>query len=749
MNHMDYIEAGLRIFGLHGATDGKCDCGNPSCVSPLKHPRSAAWQHTPHWSDEQLDVMQMMGQLATGWGVLVSDGLLVVDIDPRNGGMESYTRMGLPLKEQSGFVVATGGGGWHIYFRAPADAALVSHVKSLPGIDFKSSGYVVGAGSLHASGLTYDAEKGHPCDIGPAPAELLELLRQPDRHRAEHSGGIVDVSSDDIAGMLAVIDPDVDYETWVQLGMAVHDATGGAGLDLWDVWSARGKKYQRGECDKKWHSFGRCHGGTAVTIGTLIYHAERAGWSAPVTFDASAFEQDDDPEPAALIDTSGIDLLRPPGFVGMVSAWIDSQCRYPRERLAVAAALAAVGNAAGLRYECATHGATSNHFIFCVAGSATGKEAVQGAQAMLHRAAGIGPATHGTIKSEQEITRNLVDHQSALYIIDEIGILLHKIKNARLKGSASYLEGVVGYLMSAYSKSSGYMLLSGDVRKLVTADLQREAAALRKSVDENDDSTGRLAGRLESITRQLSTIDHGLDRPFLSMIGYTTPITFDALVDYEQTANGFFGRALIVSEPDTNPLPRKKFSAQPLPDHIIMTMSRLASGGRAGAALRVECYDERSRVPADKGALAVYDAALDYFIRRADQVRSLGLEPIPRRGFELMLKVALTLGAPSGLITAEHARWAFALICRDIEYKINLAAANTAQDDKRHDEALTRRILSHLADAEAGETLGVLSNRCRPYKRQDVEQTLEAMVAAGRIQKEPAKRGSWRYKMPG
>jgi len=47
---------------------------------------------------------------------------------------------------------------------------------------------------------------------------------------------------------------------------------------------------------------------------------------------------DADTGPALPFALSGVDLLSPPGFVGQVTDWIDAQCRYPRRRLAVAAA---------------------------------------------------------------------------------------------------------------------------------------------------------------------------------------------------------------------------------------------------------------------------------------------------------------------------------------------------------------------------------------------------------------------------
>lgn len=124
MNVYDYLDAGFRVFGLYGVDEhGQCECGNHECKAILKHPRTSAWQHTPNWSDEQLECMEQMGQFSTGFGVLVDDHI-IIDIDPRNGGNDGYNKLvkdtGIDFKSASKFVVATGGGGWHIYFNRPA-----------------------------------------------------------------------------------------------------------------------------------------------------------------------------------------------------------------------------------------------------------------------------------------------------------------------------------------------------------------------------------------------------------------------------------------------------------------------------------------------------------------------------------------------------------------------------------------------------------------------------------------------------
>ena len=276
-----FWEAGLRVFGLHGADEnGKCACGWDGCRAAYKHPLTSNWQHTPRWSEEQIDAMEASGQFATGFGVLCA-GLLVVDVDARNGGVDSYTRLleAVPEAASAGMIVETGSGSRHLYFRAPADVALLQHHGDYQGLDFKSSGYVVGPGSRHASGNRYRLVYGSPDDIDDAPAGLIDLLRQPEKHRAECDWRTFDASRADIIDMLGHVDnagDGQDYGTWIAVGMAIHHATGGAGFQLWDDWSRLANKYDANTTARKWGSFGEA--ANPVTLGTLIYHARQGGW---------------------------------------------------------------------------------------------------------------------------------------------------------------------------------------------------------------------------------------------------------------------------------------------------------------------------------------------------------------------------------------------------------------------------------------------------------------------------------------
>jgi putative DNA primase/helicase len=107
--------------------------------------------------------------------------LLVLDIDPRNGGDASFERFertfgSLPPTRRA----ITGGGGFHLFFRLPEGATGVAdrpNVAGYPGLDVKADGYVVAAPSVHPdTGKAY-AWDGRDVAIADAPAHVIELAQ--------------------------------------------------------------------------------------------------------------------------------------------------------------------------------------------------------------------------------------------------------------------------------------------------------------------------------------------------------------------------------------------------------------------------------------------------------------------------------------------------------------------------------------------------------------------------------------------
>lgn len=109
--------------------------------------------------------------------------LLVVDIDPRHGGVDGLARLErhhgpLPFTVEA----VTGGGGRHLYFRHPGPDDVHNSVGLWPGLDLRGDGgYVVAPPSRHATGGRYswqlEREPWRAAPL-PMPAWLLEALSQ-------------------------------------------------------------------------------------------------------------------------------------------------------------------------------------------------------------------------------------------------------------------------------------------------------------------------------------------------------------------------------------------------------------------------------------------------------------------------------------------------------------------------------------------------------------------------------------------
>jgi len=731
-NHRDFWEAGYGVFGLHGITkDGHCTCHNKDCKAVLKHPIMANWTATPAWSEEQLETFEEANQFETGYGVLVKR-LLVIDVDARNGGVKSYEQLikDFPEVTGAGLIVETGSGGGskHLYFSIPDGMALSQHIDKYAGIDFKSSGFVVGPGSLHASGNRYKTVFGSPSDIDAAPQSLLELLKKPERYRATYESKTVDVSYNDLGDMLSYItNTDLDYDVWIKIGMALHHASSGTAYDLWEAWSSTSSKHDAADMAKKWHSFGKS--ANPVTLGTLVHYAEAGGWKWPVTFSTNEIveevEQDE-------IDLSGIDLRRPPGFVGEIAAWIEDQCRYKRETISVGAALVAMGNIAGLKYSDPVSSVTTNMIGFCVAASGTGKDSILDGAAYILETANLKAACVGGIKSEQEIVRNLVEHQATFYLIDEIGFLFKKIKTAQTKGGAAYLEGIIGIIMSAYSKGNSSLMVSGDVRKEIRKGLLQELAQIERQIDENGMSP-KYAAQQASLMQAIEFVQSGIRNPFLSVLGFTTNVNFESTVDFENATNGFIGRSLLFIENKSVPPEKENFSKRKMPESMRMTIQQIASAGAAEVVkpVRIENYGNKVEVPSSDDAIALLKRTSKALHNLAEHhAEKTGLEALFLRAKELVAKVSFILAVPEGVRTAEHVRWAYALVKQDVETKARTVIGNDRQKDSPEDALLSRLI--NMIDKD-GETFGVLINKLRTYKKEDIEKALKKLIDKNQI----------------
>lgn len=141
-----------------------CSCEKSGkCRNIGKHPRwrKGSLENGAHSATTNEGTIREWWAVSPGANVGVATGqragLLVLDIDPRNGGNETLDALEAELgKLPDTVTVLTGGGGRHFYFAHPGAKTLGTLGA---GVDLLGDGkLVVGPGSLHQSGKLYQFE---------------------------------------------------------------------------------------------------------------------------------------------------------------------------------------------------------------------------------------------------------------------------------------------------------------------------------------------------------------------------------------------------------------------------------------------------------------------------------------------------------------------------------------------------------------------------------------------------------------
>lgn len=177
---LSYAAAGIKVFPCHSIRRDRCTCGGGCGKNAGKHPRTPNGHLAATTDETQIRQWWNDWPDANLGAAMKASGLIAADIDPRNGGDESWR----DLEQAHGATISetwtnlTGGGGVHYIYRAPIGFDYHSDAL-VQGVDIKWSGYIVLPPSVHQSGTTYVWESGFaPGDMPPAllPDALLEQL---------------------------------------------------------------------------------------------------------------------------------------------------------------------------------------------------------------------------------------------------------------------------------------------------------------------------------------------------------------------------------------------------------------------------------------------------------------------------------------------------------------------------------------------------------------------------------------------
>jgi hypothetical protein len=154
---------------------------------------------------------------------------------------------------------------------------------------------------------------------------------------------------------------ELDYDSWMRIGMALNGALGEVGATLFAEWSAQAAKNDPAVTAKSWASFKP----ERIGAGTIYHLAMERGWhpepellldgSLPADTGAhpaasliARLAQPKSPPPQAV--APGFALTIPDGLLGDLARYMIDTARRPQPLLAVGASLCALGTLMGRQY---------------------------------------------------------------------------------------------------------------------------------------------------------------------------------------------------------------------------------------------------------------------------------------------------------------------------------------------------------------------------------------------------------------
>src|SRR5271157_67749 len=163
---LEYTRLGLRVIPLH---------------DQRKEPRLKKWTKKAT-TDASLVRDWFERWSGSNLGIVSGKGLVVLDVDPKNGGTESLAHLiathgPLPPTPEA----RTGSGGTHYFFSVDQGIAVANRAGFQPGLDIRGDGgYVVAPPSVHPStGAEYEWVRHPDQGIAPIPRWLLTMITQP------------------------------------------------------------------------------------------------------------------------------------------------------------------------------------------------------------------------------------------------------------------------------------------------------------------------------------------------------------------------------------------------------------------------------------------------------------------------------------------------------------------------------------------------------------------------------------------
>jgi hypothetical protein len=507
---------------------------------------------------------------------------------------------------------------------------------------------------------------------------------------------------------------DLDYDSWVRIGMALKGALGEDGADLFAAWSAQSAKHVPETTAKSWASFRP----TSIGAGTLYHHAMERGWKPDPALVLDGSAPRDPVHPAAgllaRVQTPGeavpaqpaarFDLAIPRGVLGAMTDYMLATARRPQPLLALASSLCALGALMGRKYRTETN-LRSNLYIVGIADSGSGKNHSREIVNELFVEAGLGAYLGGNkIASGAGLLTAIHRQPTILFQIDEFGMFLSAAADRRR--SPRHITEILDNMTELYTAAGGIFLGA--------------EYANRDGKNERRD----------------------INQPCLCIYGTTTPLHFWNALQSANVVDGSLARFVIVQTEDDYPEENATAGIRRSPATLLEGLRRIAQGGGrkpagnlAGQTAGPATGVDPMTVPMAPDARKTFVALSNETTARLREARGTPFTAILARVAENAAKVALVravaLDPASPVIRLDDAEWAIAFVRHFAERTMVEVERHVADNEV---ERSHKRVMEAIrAGGPAGITKNDLIRRTQFLDKRQRDEIIAALVEAGMV----------------
>ena len=374
-------------------------------------------------------------------------------------------------------------------------------------------------------------------------------------------------------------------------------------------------------------------------------------------------------EPALNKLVDGIDLHAPPGLAGEICR--DLSLFEQRAIACIRPLVALMAMSFAGRSVMSFGGGNLRIFALAVAESAAGKEGHQTYLKMLFREMLLEPRIQTKPRSDKNIVEDIVMTEETLYLIDEVHSILRQGLN---KGAAAFESGMISLLLELATSEN--FIIPSKIRFNIANTIMTEISRL-----ENGPESDRKATELPRLKRIQNRLEEGWGEPFVSFLGYTTPINSHFIFTETNIDQGLLARFIILVAPEK----REQFSFRSITHPSGQIIEKL-----------IEIQNSNTVITMTRGASSALQQVTD-ILERDEYLNHKTLGALYARGRQAIVRVASVLAIDTRVIDEVHIKYGIALFLQNIASSKNELNRKTdkIKDNMRGD---AERILTNALE---------------------------------------------------